>query len=161
VTRGVAEPYRMFTSRAEFRLHLRADNADQRLTPLGIETGVVGAERAALFAQKRDRLIEGRAVLDRMTAAPTEAWRAGMGVNEDGRRRSAFELLSYPAVSPPDILRLWPEIASVPAETLAQLAIDAQYAVYLDRQKRAIEEMRRDERRLIPDDFDYTAIPGL
>ena len=161
VTRGVSEPYRMFTSRAEFRLHLRADNADQRLTPLGMEKGLVGAERAARFAARRAALEQGRALLRQCTASPNEARRAGIGVNEDGKRRSAFDLLSYPDVAVGDVLRLWPDLGQVPAPVLDQLAIDAQYAVYLDRQQRDIADMRRDEGKPIPDDLDYATIPGL
>jgi len=161
VTRGVSEPYRMFTSRAEFRLHLRADNADQRLTPLGMGKGLVGAERAACFSARRAALEQGRVLLRQCTASPNEARRAGIGVNEDGKRRSAFDLLSYPDVAVGDVLRLWPDLGQVPAPVLDQLAIDAQYAVYLDRQQRDIADMRRDEGKPIPDDLDYATIPGL
>ncbi len=161
VTRGVSEPYRMFTSRAEFRLHLRADNADQRLTPLGLDRGLVGAERAAMFGEKSDRLESGRHLLKTLSASPSEARKAGLAVNEDGKRRTAFELMSYPDLSMADLVQLWPELASIEPGVAEQVGIDAQYAVYLDRQKADIESMRRDEQRAIPDDLDYMAIPGL
>jgi len=161
VTRGVSEPYRMFTSRAEFRLHLRADNADQRLTPLGVEKGLVGPERRALFAAKAAALASGHSLLKSLTASPNAARKAGIAVNEDGKLRSAFDLLSYPDVSPADAMRLWPEIGQIPAEITGQLVVDAQYAVYLDRQRDDIDAVRRDEQRPIPDNLDYAAIPGL
>jgi tRNA uridine 5-carboxymethylaminomethyl modification enzyme len=161
VTRGVSEPYRMFTSRAEFRLHLRADNADQRLTPLGTARGLVGAERHDLFATKIDALSKGRALLTTLTATPNVARKAGISVNEDGKLRSAFDLLSYPDVTSDDAIRLWPEIAGIAAEIVEQLVVDAQYAVYLDRQRDDIDAVRRDEQKPIPEDMDFTAIPGL
>lgn len=161
VTRGVSEPYRMFTSRAEFRLHLRADNADQRLTPLAIEKGLVGEERQSLFSHKTQQLEHGRTVLRALQTSPNAARKAGIAVNEDGKKRSAFELLSYPEVSWGDVIRLWPELTSVAEDAREQLSIDAQYAVYLDRQQNDIETMRRDEQRRIPDDLDYASIPGL
>lgn len=161
VTRGIAEPYRMFTSRAEFRLHLRADNADQRLSPLGIETGLVGEERRDLFSAKARQLDSGRAMLHRLSATPNVARKAGIAVNEDGKVRTAFDILSYPDVTPADAIRLWPEVAEIAAPVLEQLVVDAQYAVYLDRQRRDIEAVRRDEQKVIPDAVDYDAIPGL
>ena len=161
VTRGVSEPYRMFTSRAEFRLHLRADNADQRLTPLGIETGLVGEERRELYSVKADGMTHGRQLLSEMVTSPTAARKAGIAVNEDGKARSAFELLSYPDVTPADVTRLWPAIASIPASIIEQLVVDAQYAVYLDRQRNDIEAVRRDEQKPIPENLDYAVIPGL
>ena len=161
VTRGVSEPYRMFTSRAEFRLHLRADNADQRLTPLGIAKGLVQDERSGLFAAKSAALAKGRDLLNDLTTSPNAARKAGIAVNEDGKLRSAFDLLSYPDVTPDDVTRLWPEVAEIPAEIVEQLVVDAQYVVYLDRQRDDIEAVRRDEQKPIPGDLDYAAIPGL
>lgn len=161
VTRGVSEPYRMFTSRAEFRLHLRADNADQRLTPLGIERGLVGEERHEAFGRKANALVQGRKLLDKLTASPTVARRAGIAVNEDGKIRSAFDLLSYPDVTADDAIRLWPEIGGIAVPIVEQLVVDAQYAVYLDRQRNDIDAVRRDEQRAIPDKMDYGAISGL
>jgi tRNA uridine 5-carboxymethylaminomethyl modification enzyme len=161
VTRGVAEPYRMFTSRAEFRLHLRADNADQRLTPLGLEAGLVGEERAEYFRGKSDELSQGRALLHELSTTPSVARKAGIAVNEDGKQRTAFDLLSYPDVTTDDVIRLWPEVGTIVPAILEQLVVDAQYAVYLDRQARDIEAVRRDEQKVIPDDLDYASIPGL
>lgn len=161
VTRGVSEPYRMFTSRAEFRLHLRADNADQRLTPIGVEKTLVGEERREIFATKVTALSEGRQRLREATASPSQARKAGIPINEDGKRRSAFELLSYPDLGWDDVTKLWPELSDIPETVREQIGIDAQYAVYLDRQQADIESMRRDETRKIPDDLDYHAIPGL
>jgi tRNA uridine 5-carboxymethylaminomethyl modification enzyme len=161
VTRGVSEPYRMFTSRAEFRLHLRADNADQRLSPMGIARGVVGEERRERFQQKQAALRSGRALLDRLKTSPTAARKAGIAVNADGQERSAFEILSYPQVTAEDVVRVWPEVATIAPPVLDQLTIDAQYAVYLDRQRADVEAVRRDEGREIPDWVDYDALPGL
>jgi tRNA uridine 5-carboxymethylaminomethyl modification enzyme len=161
VTRGVSEPYRMFTSRAEFRLHLRADNADQRLTQLGCETGLVGAERADVYAQKATALEDGRRRLISLSVSPNVARKAGIDVNEDGKARSAFDLLSYPNVGPTDIARLWPEISAMAPAVLEQLMVDAQYAVYLERQRADIEAVRRDEGRTIPETLDYAEITGL
>ncbi|HQZ12275.1 MAG TPA: tRNA uridine-5-carboxymethylaminomethyl(34) synthesis enzyme MnmG [Devosia sp.] len=160
-TRGVAEPYRMFTSRAEFRLHLRSDNADQRLSPLGIASGLVGDQRRELFEAKREALKLGRERLDAATVTPGEARKAGVSVNADGHRRSAFDLLSYPDVTTADVVRVWPDLADIPAPIFEQLSIDAQYAVYLERQKADVEAVRRDELREIPDWIDYEQIPGL
>lgn len=161
VTRGVAEPYRMFTSRAEFRLHLRSDNADQRLTALGVATGLVGESRQAAFSRKVKALDGGRTLLDRLRTTPNEARKVGIAVNADGHHRSAFELLSYPDVGPTDVVRLWPEIASIGTPILEQLSIDAQYAVYLERQKADVAAMRRDEGIAIPSWVEYSVIPGL
>lgn len=161
VTRGVSEPYRMFTSRAEFRLHLRADNADQRLTPIGLSHGLVCGERVEKFGEKQSALAVGRALLDSLTTTPTAARKAGLVVNADGKSRSAFELLSYPDVDLQALNTLWPELGRIDATTLDQLVIDAQYAVYLDRQKADVEAVRRDEGREIPSWIDYNLIPGL
>ena len=161
VTRGVTEPYRMFTSRAEFRLHLRADNADQRLSPIGIERGIVGAERRERFDAKQAALRSGRALLDGLKTSPTAARKVGIAVNADGNERSAFEVLSYPDVTAADAARLWPEIAEMSPKILEQITIDAQYAVYLDRQKADIAAVKRDEGREIPEWMDYSGLPGL
>ncbi|KFC68655.1 Glucose-inhibited division protein A [Devosia sp. LC5] len=161
VTRGVSEPYRMFTSRAEFRLYLRADNADQRLTQTGIEVGLVGEQRESMFWRKADGLQSGRRLLETLSVSPSAARKAGIAVNEDGKARSAFDLLSYPDVTPADVARLWPEITEIDATTIEQLVVDAQYAVYLERQRDDIAAVRRDEQRTIPDWVDYVAIPGL
>ncbi len=161
VTRGVSEPYRMFTSRAEFRLHLRADNADQRLTPVGLAKGLVGEARREHYETKTAQLSTARSTLNRLSVTPSEARRAGLAVNEDGKRRSAFDLLSYPNIDVATLAQVWPELTDMPGSILEQVAIDAQYAVYLDRQKADIEGMRRDEQRSMPDDLDYMSIPGL
>ncbi len=161
VTRGVSEPYRMFTSRAEFRLHLRSDNADQRLTAIADAAGLVGEERRERYAAKRDLLHTGRNLLESLSATPTEARRAGLAVNADGQRRTAFELLSYPNMTIADLAKLWPEVAGLSAAVVEQVSIDAQYAVYLDRQQADITAMRRDETRDIPEWLDYAALPGL
>jgi tRNA uridine 5-carboxymethylaminomethyl modification enzyme len=161
ITRGVAEPYRMFTSRAEFRLHLRSDNADQRLTALGIAKGLVGEIRQAAFKAKVAALDGGRKLLDSLTITPSEARKSGIAVNADGQRRSAFDLLAYPDVTTDDVSRVWPEIGTIGTAILEQLSIDAQYAVYLERQKADVAAMRRDEGVSIPEWLDYAVIPGL
>jgi tRNA uridine 5-carboxymethylaminomethyl modification enzyme len=161
VTRGVSEPYRMFTSRAEFRLHLRSDNADQRLTPVAVVVGLVGEARRERFAYKQAALDSGRALLHSLVSSPTVARKAGLAVNADGQQRSAFELLSYPEMSAEKLLPLWPQLADLSAPVLEQLTVDAQYAVYLDRQQADIAAMKRDESREIPDWLDYLALPGL
>lgn len=161
VTRGVSEPYRMFTSRAEYRLSLRADNADQRLTPLGIELGCVGGERAKAFAKKSDALTSARQLLDRLTLTPTEAARHDLAVNQDGVRRSAFDLLAYPQVTFDRLAAIWPELGAIAPSIAEQIRTDAQYAVYLKRQQADVDAMRRDEAMELPSDLDYEAIAGL
>lgn len=161
VTRGVAEPYRMFTSRAEYRLMLRADNADQRLTPIGEKVGLVGTKRSERFAQKRNALIEARYQLDRLSLTPTEANRAGLRINRDGRRRSGFELLSYPEIEMATLIEIWPELSTIPEPIGRQIAVDARYDVYLKRQEADIAAFRKDEGIAVPGEFDYGSIPGL
>jgi tRNA uridine 5-carboxymethylaminomethyl modification enzyme len=161
VTRGVSEPYRMFTSRAEFRLKLRADNADQRLTPLGDALGCVGQERVAAFAGKQAALAEARRLLGTLTLTPREAARHGLTLNQDGRRRSAFELLAFPGIDLARLAAVWPEIARLPAAIAAQVEVDARYAAYVRRQDADVEVLRREEAMRIPDGFDYAALPGL
>ncbi|WP_020187278.1 tRNA uridine-5-carboxymethylaminomethyl(34) synthesis enzyme MnmG [Methylopila sp. 73B] len=161
VTRGVTEPYRMFTSRAEYRLSLRADNADLRLTSRGEALGCVGAARSAAFTAKAGALAAAEALTRGLAITPTEAARQGVHVNHDGRRRSAFELLSLPDVGREELVRLWPEIASIEPATFAQLQIEASYAVYLDRQEADIRRFRAEEHATIPGDIDYAALPGL
>jgi len=161
VTRGVTEPYRMFTSRAEYRLSLRADNADLRLTPRGEALGCVGAVRSSAFAGKAAALAAAEALTRGLTITPTEAARHGVPVNHDGRRRSAFELLSLPEVGREELVRLWPEVAAIGLATFAQLEIEASYAVYLDRQEADIRRFRAEEQAAIPGDIDYAALPGL
>jgi tRNA uridine 5-carboxymethylaminomethyl modification enzyme len=161
VTRGVSEPYRMFTSRAEFRLTLRADNADQRLTPRGLGLGVVGSERAAVFHVKQRALEAARAQALALLATPTEAARAGIRVNEDGQRRSLVQLLSYPGVGWAEVERLWPELGGWTTAVREQIEVDAAYAGYLDRQQAEVEAFRRDEALALPAELDYAAVPGL
>ncbi len=161
VTRGVTEPYRMFTSRAEYRLTLRADNADQRLTPLGIAAGSVGAARATAFAAKSKRLADGAALLGTLALTPDEAAKFGLAVNRDGRKRSAFELLSYPNVDVARLAAIWPEIGKLDAAIAEQLAVDARYAAYVKRQELDIASFRKDESIAIPSGFAFSDLPGL
>jgi len=161
VTRGVAEPYRMFTSRAEYRLTLRADNADQRLTPIGLTLGCVGGPRAKAFGDKAERLARARTVMTEKTLTPNEAQSFGLSVNLDGRRRTALDLLSYESIELADLARIWPEMAEMAPDVAEQVEIDAQYAGYLDRQEADILAFRKDEGLSLPDDIDYDAIPGL
>jgi len=161
VTRGVTEPYRMFTSRAEYRLTLRADNADQRLTPLGIAIGCVGKLRATVFAAKAKQLEQGEALLRSLALTPDEAAKFGLTINRDGRKRSAFDLLSYPEVDAARLAAIWPEIGQLDTEIAAQLAVDARYAVYVARQELDIASFRKDEAIAIPAGFAFAALPGL
>ena len=161
VTRGVTEPYRMFTSRAEFRLSLRADNADQRLTPLGLAIGCVGEKRREAFGRKMETLGSARAQLESQSYSPNQAAAAGIRIGQDGQRRSAFALLAFPDVGFDDILQLDPSLASLDAEVREQIARDAMYATYIDRQAVEVEALRRDESHEIPMDFDYRALSGL
>jgi len=161
VTRGVTEPYRMFTSRAEYRLTLRADNADQRLTPLGTAIGCVGAARSTAFAAKAKQLEEGETLLRGLTLTPDQAAKSGLSVNRDGRKRSAYELLSYPDVDVARLATIWPEIGRLDPALAEQLAVDARYAVYVKRQELDIAAFRKDEGIVIPRDFAFAALPGL
>ena len=160
-SRGVSEPYRMFTSRAEFRLKLRADNADQRLTGLGIAIGCVGSARAAAFTAKSQALREAYTLLNQLEISPTDAGKAGLAINRDGRRRTAYELLALPDVDVARLAPIWPVLASIPAKVAIQLEVDARYACYVDRQAQDVEALRRDEAAAIPLDFDYEALPSL
>ena len=161
VTRGVTEPYRMFTSRAEFRLTLRADNADQRLTPVGIALGLVGAERRRRFEAKADDLAVARARARDLTLTPREAERAGLHLNADGQRRNLLQLLAFPQMGFDRLAALWPEIAGWSGEVREQIEIDALYAGYLDRQAADVEAFRRDENLRLPQDLDYARVGGL
>ncbi|MDK3017857.1 tRNA uridine-5-carboxymethylaminomethyl(34) synthesis enzyme MnmG [Pseudodonghicola flavimaris] len=160
-TRGVAEPYRMFTSRAEFRLSLRADNADQRLTPLGMELGCVGVGREAAFIDKMERLDQARSRLIGQSFTPKQVAEAGIRVNQDGTRRSGMDVLAFPDVGFEDVLPLDPELEAVDSDTRRQLEREALYANYISRQQKDIDALRRDEARTIPQDFDYGEIDGL
>lgn len=161
VTRGVSEPYRMFTSRAEYRLTLRADNADQRLTGRGRALGLVGAERAAHFARRTEALEAARTLARSLSLTPNEGERHGLSVNKDGQRRSAFDLLAYPDIDMARLAAIWPELSALPPAVAEQVEIDAKYAVYLERQQADIHMLRRDEALALPDDLAYGALPGL
>jgi len=161
VTKGVSEPYRMFTSRAEYRLSLRADNADQRLTPIGERAGCVGLDRRNSHAAKLRRLEAGRARMRELMLTPNEARKHGIAARLDGVRRDAMEMLSLPEVDFAKLAAIWPDIAGFAPDVVEQLEIDAQYAGYLGRQEADIIAFRRDERLALPGDLDYTAIHGL
>jgi tRNA uridine 5-carboxymethylaminomethyl modification enzyme len=161
VTRGVSEPYRMFTSRAEYRLTLRADNADQRLTGKAIALGCVSAERARKHLVRMAELDAARAMANAETVTPTDAARHGISLRKDGQRRSAFELLSYPGIGIGDVAKIWPRFAELSPKVAEQLEIDAKYDVYLDRQAADVESYRRDDGLILPDNLDYAALPGL
>jgi tRNA uridine 5-carboxymethylaminomethyl modification enzyme len=161
VSRGVAEPYRMFTSRAEFRLSLRADNADQRLTDRGIDLGCVGSVRAAFHATKMAALETAKQMARQLSVTPNEAARHGLSLNRDGQRRTAFELLSYPEIALADIGRIWPELLQIDPAIATHLEIEAKYDVYVTRQAEDIEALRRDESVTLGDAIDYAAVSGL
>jgi tRNA uridine 5-carboxymethylaminomethyl modification enzyme len=161
VARGVSEPYRMFTSRAEYRLTLRADNADQRLTDKGIALGCVGAERANAHGSKMDALRAACAMAQGLSLTPTEADRHGLALRKDGQRRTAFEMLSYPGIGIADLARIWPSFGQLALKIAEQIEIDAKYDVYLSRQAADVESYRRDESLALPEDIDYGALSGL
>jgi tRNA uridine 5-carboxymethylaminomethyl modification enzyme len=161
VTKGVSEPYRMFTSRAEYRLTLRADNADQRLTPLFDDAGLIGAERRTAFTDKMARLSAARIHLSALNLTPNEAQRHAIAVRLDGTRRSAMALLALPHVDLAQLSRVWPELGAFAPDVAEQLEIDAQYAGYLGRQDADIEAFRRDEALALPSGLDYRAVCGL
>ena len=161
VTRGVTEPYRMFTSRAEYRLLLRADNADQRLTPIGIAFGVVGKERAEVFTAKLDELSNARVMTAKLTLTPSQAEKYGIKINKNGKRRNVGELLAYPEITMETLKSVWPELNSLSGSIVEQIEADAIYAGYLDRQQKDIEMYQRDENLKIPNEFDYGFIAGL
>jgi tRNA uridine 5-carboxymethylaminomethyl modification enzyme len=161
VTRGVTEPYRMFTSRAEYRLTLRADNADQRLTDKGIALGCVGAERTQAHRTKMAALEAARAMARALSLTPSEAGRHGLALRKDGQRRSAFDLLSYPDISIADLARIWPRFGELDRRIAEQVETDAKYEVYLSRQAADVASYRRDESVVLPEDIDYATLPGL
>ncbi|MFP3544997.1 tRNA uridine-5-carboxymethylaminomethyl(34) synthesis enzyme MnmG [Rhizobium sp. SIMBA_035] len=160
-SRGVAEPYRMFTSRAEYRLSLRADNADVRLTPLGQKIGCVATARSVRFDAYKGELDEARRLLQSLETTPNEARKAGLMLNQDGQRRTAYELLSYPDHDTEKLASIWPELRSLPANVAEAMDIEASYAVYMKRQAVDIADIKRDEDRTIPADFDYSVLSGL
>ena len=161
VTKGVTEPYRMFTSRAEYRLTLRADNADQRLTQKGIDLGCVGPERQKKHSEKMAALGAATEFARSVSLTPNEAERHGLVLNRDGQRRSAFELLSFPSIGIETLRGIWPRLGDFPAKILEQLEIDAKYHVYLSRQAADIAAFRRDESLELPDGLDYAGVKGL
>jgi len=161
VTRGVSEPYRMFTSRAEYRLRLRADNADQRLTGRGLAVGCIGASRRQAFERKEAALAAGRALTESLTATPNALAVAGIPVNHDGVRRSAFELLRYPDVDLARLTAIWPELAVLEPAIVRQVEIEGRYQGYMARQEADIRSFRKDEALRLPADLDYGSIGGL
>ena len=161
VTRGVSEPYRMFTSRAEFRLLLRADNADQRLTPLGVQLGLVASGRAMFHVERQAELDRARQAAAGLTLTPSEAAKSGITVSADGQRRNLVQLLAFPGVSLERLQTLWPEIGGWTVHARTQIEIDALYAGYLDRQTADVQAFRRDENLKLDPDLDYGRIGGL
>jgi tRNA uridine 5-carboxymethylaminomethyl modification enzyme len=161
VTQGVNEPYRMFTSRAEYRLMLRADNADQRLTPAGISVGVVGSDRAAVFNVKHEKLEAARQLVHSLQILPIELERKGFKVNQDGIKRSAHDMMRYPDITVERLAEIWPELSGIDADIVEQVEIDARYAGYIQRQEADIKAFRRDEDLLLPQDIDYTSVGSL
>jgi tRNA uridine 5-carboxymethylaminomethyl modification enzyme len=160
-TRGVSEPYRMFTSRAEFRLSLRADNADQRLTPIGIKLGCVTEDRRDAFSKKIGQLASAKGLLSDKTYTPKEVGAAGIEINQDGNRRTGFQLLAFPEVTFRDLLPLDPRLEGVSSDIAEQLGRDALYSNYIARQEKDVAALKKDEGVLIPKDFDYLALEGL
>ena len=160
-TRGVTEPYRMFTSRAEFRLSLRADNADQRLTPKGITLGIVGDRRFKAFNEKMEKIEAARQILTDMSFSPKDIAATGIKINQDGTRRTGYDLLSFPDVKIPDLMDLIPELSRVDDHTRTQVENDAMYANYIARQERDVARLKKDEAQPIPKDFDYSCVNGL
>ena len=158
---GVTEPYRMFTSRAEYRLWLRADNADQRLTPKGLAIGCIGAERAGMFHVKQLALTSAGELAKSLKISPSSLSKKGISINQDGVVRSALDLLAYPDIDWARLVSLWPELGAVGPEVAEQLAIDARYEGYLARQRQDIAAYRRDEALELPADLDYAAVGSL
>ncbi len=161
VTKGVTEPYRMFTSRAEFRLTLRSDNADQRLTARGIELGLVGQQRAEMFHVKQSQLAALRQVLNDLNLTPNQAAKYGWKINQDGQRRSAWDYLAYPDINFGDLCAAFPVLADTGKKHRDQISIEATYSGYIERQRADIESLRRDEALRIPVTLDYATVGGL
>ncbi len=160
-SRGVSEPYRMFTSRAEFRLSLRADNADQRLTPVAMEQGIASAERQRAFGALVGRLDRARSTVERCVLSPSEARRHGIDVSQDGVRRNGMQFLAYPGIDLARLAAIWPELGDIDTDTAERIETEARYSVYLDRQAADIEAVRREESRTIPDGMRFDDVPGL
>ena len=161
VTLGTQEPYRMFTSRAEYRLRLRADNADLRLTGRGMDIGCVGAARAKAFTAKQSSVSDAMALAERLQATPNELQRAGLTLNQDGQRRTVKQLLAYANITWEGLAKVWPELEGIDPKAREQVEIDAQYAGYMDRQEADVRAFRKDEALALPTDLDYANISGL
>ncbi len=161
VTQGTTEPYRMFTSRAEYRLTLRSDNAERRLTPRGLNAGCVGSERAAAFSARMSELERARAILGELNATPSQLARAGLRINQDGVRRSALELLALPEASLDRLAEIWPDLRSLSPFAVEQVEIEGKYSGYLERQETDIAAFRRDEELKLPEELDYGAVGSL
>ena len=161
VSRGVSEPYRMFTSRSEYRLMLRADNADERLTALGHDAGIVGADRMTAFLAKMAEISKAKELVKSVSLTPSEGARLGLKLNQDGQRRSAFELLAHPEIDFGQLLTIWPHLSAIPDFALEALQAEALYSGYVGRQTADIESYRREQALVLPDNFDYRAVPSL
>ncbi|GHA86678.1 tRNA uridine 5-carboxymethylaminomethyl modification enzyme MnmG [Algimonas arctica] len=161
ITKGVTEPYRMFTSRAEYRLLLRADNADMRLTPMAIDLGMVSDHRTSMFHVKQQEFSETKALIGSLSKTPSQLKTAGFSINQDGQARTVKDLLAYPDISMPDLLPIFPELEALSPRAREYAEIHATYAHYLDKQQSDIEAFRRDEGLRLPDDLDYASIGGL
>jgi len=161
ITQGVTEPYRMFTSRAEYRLKLRADNADQRLTGQGIAIGYIGPERTKRHQEKMCALDSAREFAQSVSLTPNEAGKHGLALNKDGQRRTAFELLSYQEIGVADLAPIWSQLGNLAPKIAEQLEIEAKYDVYMQRQAADVESYRRDEGFELPAEFDYSGMAGL
>lgn len=161
VTKGVSEPYRMFTSRAEYRLSLRADNADLRLTPKGQALGIVGSDRAHSFSERRQRLAGGLRMVRDLSLTPSEATRAGLKVNQDGLRRTALDLIGMPDVGWDGVTRIWPQLNALAPDVIAAVEAEALYASYIEKQEHDIAALQREEALVLPEDIDYRALPSL
>ncbi len=161
VTKGTREPYRMFTSRAEYRLKLRSDNADQRLTPIGLDFGIVGAARKEIFTEKKAALDKYSVMIDAKSISPSKAAKYGLKINQDGVRRTAKTLLSHAGIGMRDLCRIWPELSEIPTDIAGQIEIEATYSAYLERQEADILAFRKDERLMLPKGLDYAMVGGL
>ncbi|MBC8038668.1 MAG: tRNA uridine-5-carboxymethylaminomethyl(34) synthesis enzyme MnmG, partial [Rhizobiales bacterium] len=161
VTRGVSEPYRMFTSRAEYRLTLRADNADERLTPVGMGLGIVGPVRAQRFAERKSIIEQARALALELSLTPSQAQKLGLRVNQDGQRRTARDLIAMPDVGLERVKTIWPQLGRLPAFAIASLEADALYSGYIHRQEADIVALRKEEQLTLPLNLDYGAIASL
>jgi tRNA uridine 5-carboxymethylaminomethyl modification enzyme len=161
ITLGTSEPYRMFTSRAEYRLSIRADNADQRLTPLGLRAKVIGQKRESVFNEKITQMTTAIEQMKQLIISPNKLSEVGVEINKDGVKRNAFELVGHQRIGLEKVLEIWPELKSIPEFIQQQLRIEAMYSGYLDRQNAEIKEFRKDEEVKIPEDIDYHAIPSL